>query len=53
MYQGIEASLCDLGRTKEERREFVKMLKEEQGLALIVGEPTERGGRERKEDRGE
>ena len=42
LYQGIEASLCDLGSTKEERRDMVRVL-EEQGLDLIIGK--EWGGR--------
>ena len=46
MYCGIEASLFDLGSTKEERRVMVRALREEQGLELIVGkERMGRGGR--------
>ena len=36
--------MFDLGSTKEERRDMVRALKEEQGLDLIVGK--ERKGRD-------
>ena len=51
LYRGIEASLCDLGSTKEERRDMVRALKEEQGLDLIVGMEG-KGGRGREGGRG-
>jgi len=44
LYHGIEASLCDLGSTKEERRDMVRML-EEHGLDLIIGKESR--GRDR------